>query len=235
MSKEIVAAVQTRLADLSYYAGAIDGDAGAKTEAALTAFKQANGLAARPYPCIQTLHLLYDDDAKPRAKPIVVEGGEPAWMVEARSVKGLHEAKSYSELSEWLRSDGSTLGDPRKLPWCGDFVQTAIALTLPNETIPANPYLARNWLKFGVETMPRLGAVLVFWRGSKNGVSGHVGFYVGQDPGTYHVLGGNQSNAVTITRIAKSRLLGARWPMTDSSQTQSQQLAAAGEIRTNEA
>ncbi|SMD09936.1 TIGR02594 family protein [Fulvimarina manganoxydans] len=235
MSKEIVMAVQTRLKDLNYYAGAIDGDAGARTEAALTDFKRAQGLTPRPYPCIQTLHLLYDEDAKPRAKPIIVASGEPAWMVEARSVKGLHEANSYGELSAWLRSDGSTLGDPRKLPWCGDFVQTAIALTLPGEAIPANPYLARNWLKFGQETEPRLGAVLVFWRGSRSGISGHVGFYVGEDAETYHVLGGNQSNAVTVTRLSKSRLLGARWPVTDSSTTHSQQLAATGEISTNEA
>ncbi|SMC43328.1 TIGR02594 family protein [Fulvimarina manganoxydans] len=235
MSKEIVKAVQTRLADLNYYDGAIDGDAGAKTEAALTDFKRANGLTARPYPVIQTMHLLYDEDAKPRAKPIAVEGGEPAWMIEARSVKGLHEAKNYSELSAWLRSDGLTLGDPRKLPWCGDFVQTAIKRALPGEDIPANPYLARNWLKFGTETKPRLGAVMVFWRGSRNGVSGHVAFYVGEDASTYHILGGNQSNAVTITRIAKSRLLGARWPKTDATHTQSQQMAAEGAISTNEA
>jgi hypothetical protein len=26
------------------------------------------------------------------------------------------------------------------------------------------------------------------------------------------LLGGNQSNAITIARIGKSRLLGARWP-----------------------
>ena len=30
----------------------------------------------------------------------------------------------------------------------------------------------------------------------------------------FHVLGGNPSDAVTIARIAKSRLLGARWPST---------------------
>lgn len=30
----------------------------------------------------------------------------------------------------------------------------------------------------------------------------------------FYVLGGNQSDAVNIARIAKSRLLGARWPAT---------------------
>jgi peptidoglycan hydrolase-like protein with peptidoglycan-binding domain len=182
MSTQIVQSVQTRLQELGYYAGKIDGDAGPNTEAALADFKAAHGFVARPYPVIQTLHMLFDEDARAKARPIVK--GEPAWMVEARSVTGLHEVKDYAELAAWLRSDGPTLGDPRKLPWCGDFVQTAIKLTLPNEAIPENPYLARNWLKFGVETKPRLGAVMVFWRGSRNGISGHVAFYVGEDAGT---------------------------------------------------
>jgi hypothetical protein len=45
--------------------------------------------------------------------------------------------------------------------------------------------------------------VLIFERGS----GGHVGFAVGQDEKHFYVLGGNQSDAVTIARIAKSRLL----------------------------
>jgi hypothetical protein len=53
---------------------------------------------------------------------------------------------------------------------------------------------------------------LVFWRGSRKGWKGHVGFYHGEDSTHFHVLGGNQSNAVTVSRIAKSRLLSARWP-----------------------
>ena len=70
-----------------------------------------------------------------------------------------------------------------------------------------NPYWARNWLLFGRETKPVTGAVLVFERGS----GGHVGFAMGQDDTHFYGLGGNQSDAATI---AKSRLLGARWPAT---------------------
>ena len=57
---------------------------------------------------------------------------------------------------------------------------------------------------------PITGAVLVFERRS----GGHVGFALGQDDTHFYVLGGNQSDAVTIARVAKSRLLGARWPAT---------------------
>ena len=74
----------------------------------------------------------------------------------------------------------------------------------------SNPYWARNWLLFGRDTKPVTGAVLIFERGS----GGHVGFAVGQDDTHFFVLGGNQSDAVTVVRIAKSRLLGARWPAT---------------------
>jgi uncharacterized protein (TIGR02594 family) len=137
----------------------------------------------------------------------------PPWYQELLRRKGLHEVRDRTGLMAWLRSDGKTLGDPAKLPWCGDAIETAMALTLPTEPLPSNPYLARNWLKFGVPLgRPALGAVIVFWRGSKAGTSGHVGFYAGEDAQAYHVLGGNQSNAITIARLDKARLLGFRWP-----------------------
>ena len=85
---------------------------------------------------------------------------------------------------------------------------------LPEEpllgALGTNPYWARNWLLFGQTVQPIIGAVLIFERGS----GGHVSFAVGQDDTHFYVLGGNQSDAVTIARIAKSRLLGARWPVT---------------------
>ena len=85
---------------------------------------------------------------------------------------------------------------------------------LPDEpllgALGTNPYWARNWLLFGQETKPITGAVLVFERGS----GGDVGFAVGQDKTHFFVLGGNQSDAVTVARVAKSRLLGAHWPLT---------------------
>jgi len=52
--------------------------------------------------------------------------------------------------------------------------------------------------------------MLIFEQGS----GGHVGFAIGQDDTHFFVLGGNQSDAVTIARIVKSRLCGARWPAT---------------------
>lgn len=94
-----------------------------------------------------------------------------------------------------------------EIPWCGLYV--AVVMKRANREVVKNPLWARNWLKFGVEAnIPSLGDVLVFSRGN----GGHVGFYIGEDSTTYHVLGGNQSNMVNIIRIEKSRLLGARRP-----------------------
>lgn len=146
----------------------------------------------------------------PPAAPIEVFGGD--WMAEMRRVLGLHERHDKAEVSAWLKSDGPTLGDPSKLPWCGDAVDTALRLA-GVKTDLENPYLARNWLKFGERTEPRFGAVMVFWRGRRAGHSGHVAFYVSEDATHYHVIGGNQGNRISVVRISKDRFLGARWPI----------------------
>ena len=141
---------------------------------------------------------------------------ELPWIVEGKKVFGLHEIKDNSKLKAWLRSDGKALGDPKALPWCGDYTETAIKNSLPDEpftgAVGKNPYWARNWLKFGKPTEPCYGAVIVFSRGK----GGHVGFVVGEDDTDYYVLGGNQGNSVNVVRISKDRFLGCTWPITYS-------------------
>jgi len=94
------------------------------------------------------------------------------------------------------------------IPWCGLFA--AIVVHRAGKPVVENPLWARNWAKFGLDAgNPMLGDVLVFQR---PGGGGHVGFYVGHDATCYHVLGGNQSNRVSITRIAKDRCIAFRRP-----------------------
>ena len=60
---------------------------------------------------------------------------------------------------------------------------------------------------------PVPGAVVVFWRGSRQGTSGHVGFVTGFDQhGNVMCLGGNQSNAVNIKPFSTDRVIGYYWP-----------------------
>jgi uncharacterized protein (TIGR02594 family) len=136
------------------------------------------------------------------------------WVQQLRTVLGLHEVRDKAALSAWLRSDGKTLGDPSKLPWCGDAVDTAIARALPNEPRPGalgqNPYWARNWNLLGASCLPAFGCIGVFVRDG----GGHVGFIVGEDATHYHVLGGNQGDTVSVVRIDKKRCIGTRWPST---------------------
>jgi hypothetical protein len=77
-----------------------------------------------------------------------------------------------------------------------------------------------------------LGDILTF----KRNAGGHVGFYVGEDATAYHVLGGNQSNQVSVSRIAKSRLYQARRPEYKSQplNIRKVQLGSTGELSTNE-
>lgn len=221
--------IQKRLGAHGFDPGPADGIPGRRTRAAVRAFQSARGLVADGIVGPKTQAMLFPDS--PASVP------EPSWLALARGKMGLHEVTHNKQLLAWLRSDGRTLGDPAKLPWCGDFVETALALALPGEVLPGNPYLARNWLKFGKALeVPAAGAVAVFWRGNRAGTSGHVGFYVGEDATHIHVLGGNQSNRVSIARIAKDRLLGYRWPDTVPAPVTGRVIrAASGEVTKNEA
>ena len=153
-------------------------------------------------------------DASVLLRPHQVDNGDPPWVMEIKKVYGLHETRDKARLQAWLKSDGKTLGDPTALPWCGDAVETAMKMALPNEpytgSLAINPYFARNWAEFGRSAIG-YGAVGVFSRGP---TSGHVGFLVGEDDTCLHVLGGNQSDSVSVTRVEKWRLLATRWPLT---------------------
>lgn len=148
---------------------------------------------------------------RPDAPAPVAGGDEPAWLVEARSLLGTREIVGPKHNS-WIASSWARLGakwfNDDETPWCGLFVAHCIAKA--GHPIPGGGAFARAkaWLNWGKASQPRLGAVVVFGR---NG-GGHVGFLVGESKANYYVLGGNQSNAVTITPIDKLRALGVRWP-----------------------
>jgi uncharacterized protein (TIGR02594 family) len=205
MTSEEILLVQDRLKSLGFNPGPADGIMGPHTESAIIAFKRSVGLKMRPWVGPQTWELLH--------QPILDLGDqELPWLVEAQKAMNLHEVYDNVALRRWLASDRHALGDPARLPWCGDFVETAIRLALPGEPVPNNPYWALNWRTFGVPTAPTYGAVGSIER---NG-GGHVFFLVGQDRTRYFALGGNQSNKVSVVPIDKSRCPpeSFRWPAT---------------------
>ena len=122
------------------------------------------------------------------------------------------------------------------IPWCGLFAAfiAYLRMKVAGEVVKL-PLWARSWAKYGVKAdVPSLGDVLVFER---PGGGGHVGFYIAEDSLTYHVLGGNQSNKVCITRVAKSRLIAARRPpyKNKPAAVKPYKVAAGGTLSTNEA
>lgn len=205
----------------------IDGIPGRNTLAALKAFQRFAGIplsGEADYATVAALGLT------------TAQLPDPPWMELLATKMGLHEKRNNSALSAFLKSDGKTLGDPSVLPWCGDLVETCIALTLPGEVLPGNPYLARNWSRFGMDSAPLFGCVASFWRGGPQGTSGHVGFLVGERADAFRVRGGNQSNAITDTWIAKDRLIAARRPKTWNGRLAPlPRVTASGGLSTNEA
>lgn len=119
-------------------------------------------------------------------------------------------AKNNPTILAWADEVGGNIDDVYKadsIPWCGLFA--AVVCKRAGKDFPANALWALSWSAFGVPVdKPGLGDVLVFKREG----GGHVGFYIGEDATAFHVLGGNQGDAVSITRVLKARLYAARRP-----------------------
>ena len=162
--------------------------------------------------------------------------GVPKLITEAYKLLGVKEIKGDKhnpDILKWAELTGlKNVYKADEIPWCGLYV--AYVCVMADKEPVKDPLWARNWLKFGTkEPVAMLGDILVFSRGT----GGHVGFYVGEDSTAYHVLGGNQGDSVSITRILKSRLLGARRPEWKIAQPQGVRvitLGASGPISKNE-
>lgn len=137
---------------------------------------------------------------------------EPKWLEVARSLLGTREVPGPQHSSfiakGWARLGAGWFNDD-ETPWCGFFVAHCIdaaGLPYPGKGAFAR---AKAWLDWGKPCpTPGVGAVVVFGRQG----GGHVGFAVGESLTHYYVLGGNQSNMVSIAPLAKERALGFRWP-----------------------
>ena len=161
----------------------------------------------------------------------------PKVIAEALQLYGTLEKigpASNPVILEWASEVGLSktyTGDD--IPWCGLFVATVV--NRAGYEVVDKPLWARSWLDYGINAqVPSLGDVLVF---SRDG-GGHVAFYVAEDAMCYHVMGGNQSDSVSITRVNKTRLLGARrskWKIAQPASVKPYKIGANGVVSTNEA
>lgn len=236
-----VAEIQRALFARGYNPGPLDGIMGRLTRAALERFQTGAGLKVTGIADDATLAALFPGKAVPTALPVAVP-----WLLEAIRLTGVAEVvgkQNSSVIMGWARRLGGFVAKAftsDEVAWCGLFVAHCISSTLSNEPLPDNPLGARNWLKFGTPlTRPVRGAVAVFWRGSKTGWSGHVGFVeaVTADGSAVLLRGGNQSNRVSLAWLSTDRLLGYRWPVSTTvpSSSEIRVLAVGDKLSTNEA
>lgn len=143
-------------------------------------------------------------------KPSPLDNSIP-WIKAAISLMGVREVSGSSdnpEILEWAKEVGQGQNYTHdSIPWCGLFM--AITQKLGNEPGIKTPLWAKAWADYGTSLRdPAYGCILVFARDG----GGHVGYYISEDANYFHVLGGNQSDMVNVTRVAKNRAIACRWP-----------------------
>lgn len=160
----------------------------------------------------------------------------PPWIDAARAEIGLKETPGPANtprIMAWGQKLGAkVLGivyPNDATPWCGLF--TAYCISAVGLKPPAIAIRAKSWATWGEASMPCEGAVLVFQRPG----GGHVGFYDSENATAYRVLGGNQSDAVGYTWIAKDRCIAVRWPSGFRIKGDRRFVSSGGQLSKNEA
>lgn len=161
----------------------------------------------------------------------------PKIILEALKLYGTVEAagsKDNPMILSWAAEIGlAKTYSHNSIPWCGLFI--GLVAKRAGKKPVDSPLWALSWADFGKPAAggPMLGDVLTFKRDG----GGHVALYVGEDSGAYHCLGGNQSDKVCITRIAKSQFYRARRPIYNVQPDNVRKivLASNGKLSSNEA
>ena len=121
-------------------------------------------------------------------------------------------------------------------PWCGTFMAQIFKEAGLYSKVPKDFYRAKAWESAGTKLdKPAYGCIVTFTRDG----GGHVGLVVGKTKtGMLKVLGGNQSNAVTIQDFDPKRVTAYRWVSAGTVPNDHRYdlpVLAAGKISTSEA
>lgn len=128
---------------------------------------------------------------------------QPQWLTYAWAELGQREVRGAAD-NPRIRAFHREVRQKREhhdeAPWCAAFVGACLVRAGLSST---RSLMARSYLRYG--------AIAVLSRGQDPAV-GHVGFLLGETETHIALLGGNQSDAVTVATYPKTRLLGLRWP-----------------------
>ncbi len=130
------------------------------------------------------------------------------WFAVAKSLKEIGEHAGSNDnpmIVEMYALCGHGEVKDDEVPWCAAFVGACLSLAGYRNT---GSLLARSYLNYGRKIEPpQEGCIAVFSRGD-DPAEGHVGFYVGETKNNISILGGNQSDRVSVADRPRSRLLG---------------------------
>ena len=137
---------------------------------------------------------------------------QPAWLAAAWAEFGVREkagAANAPAVVGYLAESGHREIRDDATPWCAAFAGAMLARA---GITPSGSLMARSYLAWGhALDVPALGALAILSRGA-DANAGHVGFYLGASANRVFLLGGNQSDAVTVEAFEAARVLGYRWP-----------------------
>lgn len=151
---------------------------------------------------------------------------EPAWLTRAWGEFGQREIAgpgTNARIAAYFRDAGHAEITDDETAWCAAFVG---AMLKRSGIAGTGSLMARSYSRWGRPCEPpRCGAIAVLSRGSDPAL-GHVGILLAITPATIILLGGNQSNAVTVEAYDRGRLIALRWPAVETEQAPDRQIAS---------
>lgn len=152
---------------------------------------------------------------------------EPRYIVEAKALLGEKEIKgslANEKIKELFKDAGHPQVVSDETPWCAAFVGACLArANLPK----TGSLVARDYLNYGDKLPgPKKNAIGIMKRGNSTW-EGHVGFVVDFDKDNVWMLGGNQSNSVSIAKFPRSKFLGFRAPKEKTPDVTKKEVVAA--------
>lgn len=117
-----------------------------------------------------------------------------------KEVKGKNHNPRILHYHKFTKLKAST----DEIPWCSSFGNFIVIKCGSKGT---NSAMARSWQYWGREVEKPIPGCLVVLKRGDNPRYGHVGFYLYETSKNIILIGGNQSDAVSITPYSKTRLV----------------------------
>lgn len=141
---------------------------------------------------------------------------QPPWLAEAWREFGQAEKPGTAHnprIVKLYADAGHPTVKADEVAWCAAFLGACLARSGHRST---RSLMARSYASFGSSLRePRLGAIAVLSR-TADPALGHVAFVVGATETDLLLLGGNQSDAVSVAAYPRARLVALRWPEPNS-------------------